>query len=65
MKEVPYKEFINSFMYAMVAIRPNLSNSLSVINQFMSNPYMEHWVATKKNLQGTPDLWLQYSKDGG
>jgi len=32
MKKIPYKELIGNLMYAMVASRPNLSNSMNVVS---------------------------------
>jgi hypothetical protein len=32
MKKVPYKKLIGNLMYAMVATRPDLSNSMNVVN---------------------------------
>ncbi len=46
----------------MVATRPDLSNAVSIISQFMQDP---SWVASTRilrYLQGIQDLWLQYSK---
>ena len=34
---------IGSFVYASVATRPDLSPSVGVLSQFMSNPGKEHW----------------------
>jgi hypothetical protein len=52
-------------MYVMVATKPDLSNAVSIISQFMQDPSLEHWVAATRilrYLQGTQDLWLQYSR---
>ncbi len=65
MKRVPYRELVDSLMYVMVATKPDLSNAVSIISQFMQDPSLEHWVAATRilrYLQGTQDLWLQYSR---
>lgn len=65
MKGVPYRELVDSLMYVMVATKPDLSNAVSIISQFMQDPSLEHWVAATRilrYLQGTQDLWLQYSR---
>ncbi len=62
MKGVPYRELVSSLMYVMVATRPDLSNAVSIISQFMQDSSLEHWVAATRilrYLQGTQDLWLQ------
>jgi hypothetical protein len=42
MKDVPYMKLVGNLMYAMVATRPNLSNAMNIVHQFMSNPSRKH-----------------------
>ncbi len=51
MKGVPYRELVGSLMYVMVATRPDLSNAVSIISQFMQDPSLEHWVAATRILR--------------
>ncbi len=51
MKGVPYRELVGSLVYVMVATRPDLSNAVSIISQFMQDPSLEHWVAATRILK--------------
>jgi ATP-binding cassette subfamily B (MDR/TAP) protein 1 len=47
MVKVPYQQAVGSLMYAMLCIRPDLAYPISVVNQHMDNPSIEHWIAVK------------------
>jgi hypothetical protein len=63
MVKVPYQQVMGSLMYAMLCIRPNLAYPISVVNQHMANPSLEHWIAVKcifRYLQGTLEFKLRF-----
>ena len=43
-----YQSAIGSLLYASIASRPDISFSVGVLSQFMSNPTQEHWSAVKR-----------------
>jgi hypothetical protein len=47
MSRVPYSSAVGSLMYAMVCIRPDISNVVGVVSMYMNNPGKEHWEAVK------------------
>ena len=47
MAKVPYASVIESLMYVMVCIRPDISHAVGVVSRFMSNPGKAHWEAVK------------------
>lgn len=49
--EYPYRELIGSFMYLSVATRPDISNTMSWLAQFLNKPYKCHWIAAKRILR--------------
>ena len=63
MKNTPYREAIGSLMYAAVATRPDIAYAVSTLSQFLNNPGVLHWEATKRvfrYLAGTKDYELTY-----
>jgi hypothetical protein len=42
MKDMPYMELVGNLMYATVATKPNLFNAMSIVHQFVLNPFKEH-----------------------
>ncbi len=48
MVKVPYQQAVGSLMYAMLCTRPDLAYPISVVNQHMANPSLEHWIAVKR-----------------
>lgn len=55
-----YQFAIGSLLYASIASRPDISFSMGVLSQFMSNPTQKHWSAVKhifRYIKGT----LSYS----
>ncbi|KAL5580423.1 hypothetical protein UlMin_012865 [Ulmus minor] len=67
MEKVPYSSAVGSVMFTMVSTRLDISNVISVLNKFMSNPEKEHWVRMKwllRYLKGSSDVGLIYEKRG-
>eukprot|EP00253_Pinus_taeda_P036535 PITA_36535 len=63
MSRVPHASVIDSFMYAMVCTRQNISHAVGVLSRFMSKPGKEHWTGVKRvfrYLRGTSDYGLYY-----
>ena len=61
MQHVPYASTVESLMYAMVCIRPDIDHVVSTVSRFMSNPGRPHWEAVKwilRYLQGSTNLKL-------
>ncbi len=46
-KGFPFQQAVGFLMYAMLCTRPDLAYPISVLNQHMANPSMEHWMAVK------------------
>ena len=58
-----YQAAIVGLTYAVYATRPDLAAALSSLNQYSSNPSLEHWKAVKRVLpyiKGTLDYGLMY-----
>ena len=47
MLQVPYASVVGCLMHAMVCTRPDLSQTVSVVSRYMSNPRRQHWDAVK------------------
>ena len=57
---------VGSLIYAMVCIRPDLSQAVSMIIRYMHDPEMGHWEAVKwivGYIKGTIDICLVFKKD--
>ncbi len=62
MKNKSYKELIEILMYAMATTIPYFYNAINIVNQFMFDPSIEHWVAATNffsYLQSTKHKWRQ------
>jgi hypothetical protein len=62
MSNIPYASAIGSIMYAMLCTRTNMSNALSLISRYQSDPVV-HWTAVNnilKYLKRTMDVFLVY-----
>ena len=69
MRNIPYQEAIGSLMYALVATRPDILFTVSILSQFLNNPGWVHWEAVKRifrYLLGMKSWGLTYGegKDG-
>jgi hypothetical protein len=63
MSTLPYREAIGSLMYASVAMHPNITFTVTLLSQFLSNPGEAHWEGAKHilhYLSGTKSLTLTY-----
>ncbi|KAH9754237.1 hypothetical protein KPL71_015385 [Citrus sinensis] len=63
MLKTPYASSVGCLMYAMVLTRLDLSDAVSMVSRFMSNPEKEHWRAVKwilRYLRGTTSYGLLY-----
>eukprot|EP00794_Sanderia_malayensis_P014955 gene14955-biopygen12465 len=61
-----YQAMIGSLTYASIATRPDLSDAVGILSQFMSNPGQQHVKGVKRVLryiQGTLDYGLRF--EGG
>ena len=47
MSHVSYASVVGNLMYAMVCIRPDLSQAASMISRYMHKPDKGHWEAVK------------------
>jgi hypothetical protein len=47
MVKVPYQQVVGSLMYAMLCTWPDSAYLISVLNQHMANPSLEHWIIIK------------------
>ncbi|KAF3683009.1 hypothetical protein FXO37_02078 [Capsicum annuum] len=57
---------IESFMYAMVCLRPDLSYAISAASRYMANPGKKHWKAVQwifRYLHGSADICLQFGQN--
>jgi hypothetical protein len=76
MKVYPYHKLISKLLYLTIATCPDITYAIGVLCQFVENPSMGHWLATKHVLwylkgtivmrlvysqQSTPDLFTTYS----
>ncbi len=46
-----YQSVVGSLIYASICTRPDLTNTVRVLSQFMSKPGSQHWVAVKRVLR--------------
>jgi len=66
MTRMPYASAVGSLMYAMVCKRPDLSQTVSMIDRYMHDPDRGHWEAVKwvlRYIKGTIDVGLVFEKD--
>jgi hypothetical protein len=64
MVKVPYQQAVGSLIYAMLCIWPDLAYPISMVNQHMANPSIEHWIAVKRifrYLQGSLQFKLHFN----
>jgi hypothetical protein len=63
MRTVPYLSAVGALMYLAVTTRPDITNAVSILARFNSNPGPTHWKAVKhlfRYLKGTMDFKLVY-----
>ena len=64
---VNYQSIVGSLLYAAVATRPDIAQSVSAVSKFNAEPTESHLTAAKRilrYLKGTIDLCLMYQKTG-
>jgi hypothetical protein len=65
MAHVPYANLVGSLMYAIVCMRPDISQAVSMVSRYMHDPEKRHWQAAKWILQyimGTVDVGLKFER---
>ncbi|KAM2004372.1 hypothetical protein ACFX15_027830 [Malus domestica] len=66
MAQIPYANVVGSLMYAMVCIRPDISQAVSIVSRYMHNPGKGHWQAVKwilRYILGTVNVGLLFQQD--
>lgn len=66
MSNKPYREAVESLMFAATVSRSDIMFAVSQVSRFLNNPGLEHWAAVKrilKYLQGTRDMVIVYKAD--
>lgn len=66
MKKKPYAQIVESIMYAMLCMRPNLAFIVGLASKFLSSLGLPHWYAVKRiigYIKGTVKLHLCYQGD--
>ncbi len=51
MKKVPYREIIRSLMWAAIAMRPDITFTISTLSQYLENPGRIQWETAKRVLK--------------
>ena len=62
-ENIPYRQLIGSLMFIMLASRPDICFSVTLLSRFLENPTPIHWKAAKRlirYLKGTMDIGLVY-----
>jgi hypothetical protein len=62
-EKTKYQALIGGLTYAVTGTRPDLAQALGLVNQFCSNPGVEHWTAAKRILRyikGTIDYGITF-----
>lgn len=60
---VPYASTLDSLMYVMISIRPDIAQAVGVLSTFMSKPKRMHWKTIKwvlRYLRGTINIALSF-----
>ena len=63
MSMIPYASIIESLMYAMLCIHPDIALAVSIMSRYQVNPDEEYWITVKnilKYLKRTKDLLLVF-----
>jgi len=66
MTRVLYVSIVGSLMYAMVYIKLDLSQAISMISRYIHDPGKGHWEAVKwvlRYIKSTIDVGLVFKKD--
>lgn len=63
----PFQELIGCLMYLSVTTRPDITQAVTYLSSFCSDPKIDHWKMAKRvlrYLKGTANFGLKYSKTG-
>ncbi|PON79215.1 hypothetical protein PanWU01x14_013310 [Parasponia andersonii] len=63
MSRVPYASIVRSLIFAMICIKPDITQAVGAVSRYMVNTGGEHWNATKRTLKyikGTSETTLCY-----
>ena len=66
MTHVLYASVVGSLIYAIVCIRPDLSQVISMISRYIHDPGRGHWEVVKwilRYIKGIIDVGLVFEKD--
>jgi len=66
MSHITYVSTVGSLMYAMVCIRPDLSQVISMVSRYIHDPDRGHWVTVKlilRYIKDTIDVGLVFEYD--
>ena len=66
MSHISYASAVGSLMYAMVCIRPDLSQAINIVRKNMHDPDTSHREVVKwilRCIKGTIDVGLIFQKD--
>ncbi|XP_052481206.1 secreted RxLR effector protein 161-like [Gossypium raimondii] len=65
MQKIPYASSVGSLMCAQVFKRPDIAYIVGMLDRYLSNPGIDHWIAAKRvmrYLQITKDYMLTYKR---
>ena len=65
MQKIPYASVIGSLMYAQVCTRPDIAFIVGVLEKYLSNSGLQHWITAKhvlRYLKKTKDYVLTYRR---
>jgi hypothetical protein len=68
MSRVPYREAVGALMHLAVTTRPDISEAVSSMSQFASDPGQEHWMGVKRIMRyvkGSTGKGLFYGRCDG
>nr|GEV25952.1 retrovirus-related Pol polyprotein from transposon TNT 1-94 [Tanacetum cinerariifolium] len=65
MSRVPYASVMESLMFTMICIRPDIAHAVGVVSQYMAKPGKEHWEVVKtilRYIKGSSDVALCFKE---
>ncbi|KAG8502946.1 hypothetical protein CXB51_000745 [Gossypium anomalum] len=48
MQKIPYASAVESLMYAQVCTHPDIAYIIGMLDRYLNNPSIDHWIATKR-----------------
>ena len=67
MKEIPYRELIDTLLWVSNGTRPDISYVVSTLAKYTTNPGMLHWKALLRvlgYLYATQEYCIKYARNG-